>query len=176
MTPDSLQGAGAPAPSAPRERVPFSAPERPGQASSGHAPQTHASPGQERRWRPGQEVHLGAVLGPMRRGTGDPTHLVGDDGARWLGCRTPDGTASLRLVVRPADAEVRASAWGPGAGWLLERMPALLGADDDDAGFVPHHPLVAEAWRRWSHWRVPRTQRVLEALVPAVLEQKVTGT
>jgi 3-methyladenine DNA glycosylase/8-oxoguanine DNA glycosylase len=35
--------------------------------------------------------------------------------------------------------------------------------------------VLREVWRRHAGWRVPRTRRVLEALVPAVLEQKVTG-
>ena len=42
-------------------------------------------------------------------------------------------------------------------------------------GFVPQHPVVREAGAGTPGWRVPRTGRVLEALVPAVLEQKVTG-
>jgi hypothetical protein len=40
---------------------------------------------------------------------------------------------------------------------------------------VPGHPLLAEAAARNPGLRVPRTGRVVEALVPAVLEQKVTG-
>jgi 3-methyladenine DNA glycosylase/8-oxoguanine DNA glycosylase len=55
-------------------------------------------------------------------------------------------------------------------------VPTLLGADDDPAGFDPTgHPLVAEAHRRRPHLRFGATRRVWEALVPAVLEQKVTG-
>ena len=51
----------------------------------------------------------------------------------------------------------------------------MLGADDDADGFVAHHPQVALAARRFPGWHVPRTGRVIEALVPAILEQKVTG-
>ena len=58
---------------------------------------------------------------------------------------------------------------------MLDRLPALLGADDDPAGFVPTHPVLRDTWRARPGWRVPRSGRVLEALVPAVLEQKVTG-
>src|SRR5690606_9255929 len=54
-------------------------------------------------------------------------------------------------------------------------VPALLGEQDDTDGFVPHHPLVAEAWRRNPGWRVPRSGLVLHTLIPAVIEQKVTG-
>ena len=51
----------------------------------------------------------------------------------------------------------------------------MLGADDDRAGFQPAHPVLAELDRRYRHLRIGRSGRVLEALVPAVLEQKVVG-
>ena len=35
--------------------------------------------------------------------------------------------------------------------------------------------MLRDTWRARQGWRVPRSGRVLEALVPAVLEQKVTG-
>jgi 3-methyladenine DNA glycosylase/8-oxoguanine DNA glycosylase len=119
-------------------------------------------------------VNLSAALGPMRRGAGDPCFRF-DGGVVWRAIRTTAGAATMRLAVVPADGVVEAGAWGPGATWALESLPALLGAGDDLAGFVPHHPVVREAWRRHAGWRVPRTGLVLEALAPAVLEQKVTG-
>ena len=70
---------------------------------------------------------------------------------------------------------IRAAAWGPGAAWLLRELPGMLGADDDRAGFVPAHPLLRELSARHPGVRVGRSGRVLEALVPAVLEQKVVG-
>ena len=114
----------------------------------------------------------------MRRGSGDPTFRYDGYGAAaavWRTTRTPEGPATLRLAVRPADGEVTGDAWGPGAGWVLDRLPELLGADDDPAGFVPLHPVLRDTWRARPGWRVPRSGRVLEALLPAVLEQKVTG-
>jgi 3-methyladenine DNA glycosylase/8-oxoguanine DNA glycosylase len=77
--------------------------------------------------------------------------------------------------VPPGGDVVEVRAWGPGADWALEAAPDLLGAGDDPAGFEPQHPVVAASWRRHPGWRVPRSRRVLDALVPAVLEQKVTG-
>jgi 3-methyladenine DNA glycosylase/8-oxoguanine DNA glycosylase len=72
---------------------------------------------------------------------------------------------------------VRARAWGPGAAHELESLPDVLGAGDDPTGFdAGAHPVMAAASRRFgSGWRVTRTGRVLEALVPAILEQRVTG-
>ena len=42
-------------------------------------------------------------------------------------------------------------------------------------GFAPTEPTIAAAYRRVPHLRLGRTDRVLEALVPAVLEQRVAG-
>ena len=70
---------------------------------------------------------------------------------------------------------MRAAAWGPGASWLLDTLPALLGADDRPEDFVPAHPVLREAARRHAAVRIGRSGLVFEALVPAVLEQKVVG-
>jgi 3-methyladenine DNA glycosylase/8-oxoguanine DNA glycosylase len=51
----------------------------------------------------------------------------------------------------------------------------MLGADDDPSGFEPAHAVIAEAHRRHPHWRVAASGLVMESLVPAVIEQKVTG-
>ena len=130
--------------------------------------------GQERVWRPDWPCPVGPILGAHRRGAGDPTYKkVGE--RHWRGLRTPDGPATLAVEARTADGVVHAEAWGPGAGWALESVPALLGAEDDVTGFEPRHPVVAEAWRRHPNLRIGRSGLVMEALVPAVIEQKVTG-
>lgn len=131
--------------------------------------------GRQRTWTPGRPVPLGQVLAPLRRGPGDPTYAVTPDGAHWRAARTSLGPGTLRIGVDPASARVVARAWGPGADLLLDGLPALLGADDDWTDFRPGHRVVAEAQRRNPHWRMGRTGLVLDALLPAVLEQKVTG-
>ena len=89
--------------------------------------------------------------------------------------RTADGPATVAL--RPVLGGVEAEAWGPGADRALDAVPALVGADDDGSGFEPrHHPLVADLARHRLGIRIGRTGAVMEALVPAILEQKVTGT
>jgi 3-methyladenine DNA glycosylase/8-oxoguanine DNA glycosylase len=70
---------------------------------------------------------------------------------------------------------VSARAWGDGAEWVLDHLPHLLGEHDDLEGFEPRHPVVAEAHRRYGHFRVGRSDAVFEALAPACLEQVVTG-
>jgi 3-methyladenine DNA glycosylase/8-oxoguanine DNA glycosylase len=113
------------------------------------------------------------TLATLRRGDGDPTQRSGSDGALWRTARTPDGPVALRLEQRRDG--VHATGWGPGAAWMVDRVPALLGAEDDVTGFVPHHRVVRETWRRLPHLRLPRLGLVFECLVPAVLEQRVTG-
>ncbi|MDQ1667425.1 MAG: hypothetical protein QOH75_3456 [Actinomycetota bacterium] len=110
----------------------------------------------------------------MSRGPGDPTMRLRTGTALWRATRTPEGPATLRLEAMPGYV-VAATAWGPGAAWALDGVPALLGEGDDPAGFDPRHPLLRDTWRRNPGWRVPRSRQVMEALVPAVLEQKVTG-
>ncbi|MHB8273731.1 MAG: DNA glycosylase family protein [Dermatophilaceae bacterium] len=69
--------------------------------------------------------------------------------------------------------------WNPGRPLDVQAVIGGLsrgrGDLDDITGFVAHHPQVAEAARRFSGWRVPRTGLVLEALIPAIIAQKVTG-
>ena len=118
---------------------------------------------------------LGAVVSIFRRGAGDPTSRRVAPGEWWFAWRVPTGPVTLRLTQPGADAPVTASAWGEGAAWMLDRLPLLLGEGDDDSGFVAHHPVVAEARRRLSGWRVPASGLVTQALVPTIIEQKVTG-
>jgi 3-methyladenine DNA glycosylase/8-oxoguanine DNA glycosylase len=54
-------------------------------------------------------------------------------------------------------------------------VPQLLGADDDPDSFRPDDLRLRAAHRQLAGLRVPATGRVFEALVPAVLEQKVVG-
>lgn len=125
-------------------------------------------------WRPSFPLDMRAVLAPLRRGRADPAMQTTPDGTVWHTGTTPDGPATVALR-RLSCGQVRASAWGPGAGWMLDGLPALLGAADDDSGFVAHHPLVDQVRRRKPGLRLGSTGRVWDALVPAILEQKVTG-
>ncbi|MDQ4091917.1 MAG: DNA-3-methyladenine glycosylase 2 family protein [Actinomycetota bacterium] len=126
-----------------------------------------------RSWTPERPLDLRAVLAPLRRGRGDPTMRVDADATVWRASTTPAGAATLAL--RRDNGTVHATAWGPGATWALDGLPALLGADDDDSAFVAHHGLISQARHRMPGLRLGATYRVWDVLVPAVLEQKVTG-
>ena len=90
----------------------------------------------------------------------------------WRASLTPVGPGTLRVSAH--GGAVRGEAWGPGAKWLLERLPEMLGAADDPDAFVPRHRLLAVTRHRRPGLRLTRTGLVLESLIPSVLEQKVT--
>ncbi|NHN54587.1 DNA-3-methyladenine glycosylase 2 family protein [Calidifontibacter sp. DB0510] len=126
----------------------------------------------ETTWSPGRPVPIRLILGALRHGGGDPTWRADDDGV-WRACVTPDGAGTLNL--REHRDGVRARAWGAGAAWLLAGLPELLGGSDDPTGFTIRHDVLREPARRHTHWRVCRSRLVIDSLVPAIIEQRVTG-
>jgi 3-methyladenine DNA glycosylase/8-oxoguanine DNA glycosylase len=118
-------------------------------------------------------LDLARTLGPHLRGLHDPAmRIAGDHVIRAT--RTPDGPATLE--IRRVGDRLEVEAWGPGADRALEAAPGFVGADDDRAGFTPANRLLADLDRRRPGLRIGRSGAVLEALIPAILEQKVTGT
>ena len=117
-------------------------------------------------------LDLARTLAPLRRGFRDPTMRLARQAA-WRATRTADGPATLAMRIE--GSALVAEAWGPGAERALAGLPGLVGLEDDRTGFVPHHRIVADLDRRFRGTRIPRSAAVLEALVPAILEQKVTG-
>lgn len=128
--------------------------------------------GRRRNLVPAEPVDLRLTLGPLRRGRGDPTMRFAADGV-WRATRTPHGAATVQL--RSAGPVVEATAWGAGAVWALDHVDELIGARDEPSSFRPAHPLVARLHRRLPGLRIPRSRALLEALVPSICEQKVTG-
>jgi 3-methyladenine DNA glycosylase/8-oxoguanine DNA glycosylase len=126
-------------------------------------------------------LDLGATLGPMRRGRGDPCLRIEGRNV-WRATRTPDGPASIHLHHVAAD-RVDASAWGPGAGWAMEHAPDLIGEHDDISSFDalladlrgPDADLVRRLHRAEPGLRMPRSFALAETMVPVVLEQRVTS-
>ena len=123
-------------------------------------------------FRPELPTDVGLTLRPLQRGAADPATQAGPG---WVvrAMRTPLGPVTLRLGS--AAGEVTAEAWGPGSSWALERAPEIVGSRDSLAGFAPEHPVLAQLHRRLSGLRLCRPAGILDALVVAVLEQKVTS-
>lgn len=128
-----------------------------------------------REWQVPFPLDVPLTLSVHRRGGGDPAYRVDAVGAVWRTSLTPDGPGTLRIRTTSDRPVVTGQAWGPGAGWLLDTLPAQLGFHDDRSGFTAHHPAIGELVLRYDGMRVGRSERVFEALVPAVLEQKVVG-
>jgi 3-methyladenine DNA glycosylase/8-oxoguanine DNA glycosylase len=131
------------------------------------------TPTTARTLRVTRPLDLRRTLWPVRRGAADPTCLARGQEV-WRATRTPDGPASERISVLPEGA-VRVEAWGPGATWLVEHAPALIGELDDDSGFRPRDPLLRELHRRHPGLRIGRTEAVFEAAMASILEQRVAG-
>lgn len=153
----------------------------------------------ESEWVAPFAVEVRRTLSVQGRGRGDPTFRTDEAGAIWRTSLTPDGPATIRVLPgrtavqedqqprtgeeTPAEetpdaiTRVRAQAWGPGARWLLDALPGALGLYDDISGFDAlisgSHPVIKDAARRHPGLRIGRSGRLLEALVPAILEQKV---
>jgi len=119
------------------------------------------------------DVDLGLTLGALWAGPGDARFRPAN-GVALRATRTPAGPATLRITAR-SGSMFELEAWGPGAECALDGAADLLGAADDPAALVPRHPLIAELVRHRSGLRMTRTGNVFEALLPAIIGQKVTG-
>jgi 3-methyladenine DNA glycosylase/8-oxoguanine DNA glycosylase len=118
-------------------------------------------------------LDLLATLAPLAHGTGDPTVRLGRDEVS-LAFRTTDGPATLR-IRHLAGGVVRCDAWGSGADAAIASAPSLVGMDDRPEDLVAHHDLVHQLQRRLAGVRLPSSGRAFDALLPAILEQKITG-
>lgn len=107
------------------------------------------------------------ILGPLKRGSGDPCFRV-EGSVIWMTGLAPE-PFTVRIDNDP-------QFWGPGADWAQEHLPLWLGAADDPTGFTPQHRIVEDQWRKHgATWRVPRTLLTWQVAFAAVLEQRVTG-
>jgi 3-methyladenine DNA glycosylase/8-oxoguanine DNA glycosylase len=120
-------------------------------------------------FQPRRPLDLALTLAPI--GVGSSLRLA--DGGAWRATSTPHGAATIHL--QHSDGGVDVEAWGPGAEWAAEHAQRLCGEEDDEAGFSPGHPLLVQVHKRNPGLRLPKTHAVFEALVPAILGQKVTG-
>ncbi len=125
-----------------------------------------------RTYVPIHPIDLRATLSSLRHGRGDATVKIGGDGI-WRATRTPEGSAVQHLQQDANGIHMRA--WGSGADWLADRLPVLVGANDATDDFPDALPAMTQLLRRFSGVRIPCTQAVWESLLPAIVEQKVTG-
>ena len=66
---------------------------------------------------------------------------------------TPCGAAAIQLQWSGGSLEARA--WGPGGQWLLDRLPSLVGLDDDPGGFEPaSSSTVGKLWKQFPGLRI----------------------
>ena len=119
--------------------------------------------------RPLDLVHTCAV---HRHGPQDPTIRL-TSREMWRATRTPAGPGTIHVTI--VGGEATTEAWGTGADWLLDNAPAFLGCLDDDEGFALHDPKLRDLHRRFPGMWIGRSHAVMEALVPAIVEQKVTS-
>ncbi|GAA1404276.1 hypothetical protein AUR04nite_09340 [Glutamicibacter uratoxydans] len=139
-----------------------------------------ATPDASATFDPQRPVSLTKSLGILRRGLGDPTIRLAPNEA-WLAFATPFGDASLRISKSALNSPATISAWGSGASWAVEHAPDLLGASDDwsdfDASdFAQSLPEMVRRVRSENlDLILPRTNRIFDHLLGAVLEQRVTG-
>ncbi|MFF3916895.1 DNA-3-methyladenine glycosylase family protein [Streptomyces sp. NPDC001852] len=134
----------------------------------------HQPPDRSLHWQPGFAVDARLSLESLRRGRDDPTHRVEADGALWRTALTPSGPVTYRIRQQRLD-DLHIDAWGAGAAELVDRIRTELGADDRPDLFRPRHPALRAALRRLPGLRVPCTGRLFEAIVPAIIEQRVIG-
>jgi len=127
-------------------------------------------PGRRRRIALSRPLDLASTLGRLRRGPHDRCLPLAPTDARRA-TRTPDGPATVEIIVR--DDRVEATAWGPGADHALAALPDLLGEHDRPDELVTDHPVVRDLARRLPGLRLGRGAPVAEVMVPVVIEQKV---
>jgi hypothetical protein len=153
-----------------------------------------------REWLVPFPLDVRLTLSVHARGRGDPTFRVDADGGVWRTSLTPEGPGTVRVAGSGGGALIRGEAWGPGASWILDSLPAQIGVYDDISSFAEAitaaaavasaaaaagtaviaaaeggHALIRDLALRHPGLRIGRTNRVFEALVPAILEQKVVG-
>ncbi len=93
------------------------------------------------------------------------------EGAAWWTVTTSAGSATV--AIESGNGAVEATAWGKGADEVLERIPRLLGFDDDPDAFDARE--LREVHRRSLGLRLGSTGAVFPVLARAILAQVVTS-
>jgi len=120
---------------------------------------------------------LRRTLGSFRASPRDPTTRL-EAGSFLHATLTPDGpgTLHLRWTRDPAevvDAGLRTAAWGPGGDWLMERVDALTGLNDDGGTPVVEDDRVTSALRLAAPMRIGASGNLYHLLLPTILAQRI---
>jgi 3-methyladenine DNA glycosylase/8-oxoguanine DNA glycosylase len=123
--------------------------------------------------RPRLEIDVPKSLAALRHGPRDPS-VRHRGNAVWRATRTPAG--AVTVCYEPTRDGVEVRAWGPGAEHAIAGASDVLGGRDDLEGWNPAaHRLIRDIDRRMPGLRMVATGAVFEAIIPTVLEQKVTS-
>lgn len=117
-------------------------------------------------------LDLVLTLQPLSRGPGDRTIRLAP-GRAWLATRTPAGDATIAIAQE--GGVLHCEAWGPAAEPLLDRAHELVGVGTERPSLDGPSAIITDLARRYPGVRLPRSGAVMASLVPAILEQKVTG-
>jgi hypothetical protein len=118
------------------------------------------------------EIDLRRTLMWYRHGRHDPTTWAGPTGF-VRACWTPDGPASVELDWSSGATTVEG--WGPGAAWAIASAVTMTGAVRPGPEIPDVHPLVTEAARRNQLVRTGASGDLYGALLPTILEQRITA-
>ncbi len=134
-------------------------------------------------------IDVGATLSWLRHGAYDPTTWLdragrgrSASGVFVRGALTPDGPGTVRIAWNgpidgnPGLAGLAVDAWGPGADWLVGRVPAMVGIHDAGAPELEHapDPVVAESACAHRSRRIGASGDLYHSLLPTIIEQRIT--
>lgn len=120
---------------------------------------------------PGFDLARSFVM--QRTGRNDPTARL--EGDRFIkAARTPEGPAAVEIVIDRDTWTARVETWGEGAGWVLARAAAWLGANDDPSLLKPAPGPLARLHAEHRGLRLPRSPFIAELHASFILQQRVT--
>lgn len=123
----------------------------------------------------------------QRFGRSDPTVLIErtSEQERYAKCsRTPEGPVTMvawtdaraagpGVEIGAAGLRVQVALYGPGARWVVPRLRAVLGLDDE-ANFTPSHPRLASARAAFRSTRLVHALSLPELHAILILQQRIT--
>jgi 3-methyladenine DNA glycosylase/8-oxoguanine DNA glycosylase len=118
------------------------------------------------------QIDLRRTLAWYRHGGGDPTTRV-DETTLVRACWTPDGPATMAIDWSSGAATI--SAWGPGQDWARCSAWRMTGAGRPASAIPDLHPLVTLAAHRHQLVRTGASGDLYGALLPTILEQRITA-